>query len=308
MNLFIIGNGFDLAHGLQTSYGNFRDYLEEVDWSYLESLESMYGFCIESKVESVKNYLWKEFETNLSHIDETNIIEQGEQIELGLESGDIGVEDTLNTYWDEQYKFIGKLNNFVMDWIKQVDIDTQRRTDIINSDTDDLFITFNYTLLLEEIYNINKNSILHIHGSIDEDDISPVIGHGDKDKIIEMRTSAEKFREAFMEKQCSIYNAVAKYYKRTLKDVYSFIFLNKDFFRRLKDVEIVSIIGHSLGDVDMPYFREVSNNVNKDAIWNIYLYNDNEDNITKYKEKVLSIGVSEKNIRMLRSQEFFYQI
>ena len=29
MNLFIIGNGFDLAHGLKTSYEDFRRYLLE---------------------------------------------------------------------------------------------------------------------------------------------------------------------------------------------------------------------------------------------------------------------------------------
>lgn len=27
-NLFIIGNGFDLAHNMQTSFNQFRDYLE----------------------------------------------------------------------------------------------------------------------------------------------------------------------------------------------------------------------------------------------------------------------------------------
>ena len=134
MNLFIIGNGFDLAHGLPTLYGNFRDYLEEVDWSYLESLENMYGFCIESRRESLINYLWRDFETNLSNIDETTIIEQGENIDLDLESGDIGIEDTLYDYWDEQYKFIKKLNDFVMSWIKQVDINVPRRTNNINSE------------------------------------------------------------------------------------------------------------------------------------------------------------------------------
>lgn len=29
MNLFIIGNGFDLHHGLPTSYGDYVDYLKE---------------------------------------------------------------------------------------------------------------------------------------------------------------------------------------------------------------------------------------------------------------------------------------
>lgn len=301
MNLFIIGNGFDLAHGLPTSYGNFRDYLEEVDWSYLESLENMYGFCIESRRESLINYLWRDFETNLSNIDETTIIEQGEHIDLDLESGDIGIEDTLYDYWDEQYKFIERLNDFVMSWISQVDIDVPRITNNISED--DLFITFNYTLLLEQVYNIDKYNILHIHGSIDEDDISPVIGHGNKDKILKIKEICTECKEKFYEKKSAIYRAVSNYYERTLKDVEHFIHINKYFFRRLNDVKSISIIGHSLGDVDMLYFREVYNNVSDDTIWNIYYYS--EDSMVSYREKILSIGVNENNIRLLSSDLFF---
>ncbi|CEN26836.1 bacteriophage abortive infection AbiH family protein [Paraclostridium sordellii] len=301
MNLFIIGNGFDLAHGLPTSYGDFRDYLEDVDWSYLESLEEMYGFTIGSSRELVKNYLWRDFETNLSNIDETSIIEQGENIELGLEWEDIGVEDTLYDYWEGQYRFIERLNDFVMSWIKQVDIDIPRITDSI--DTEDLFITFNYTLLLEKVYGIDKYNILHIHGSIDEDDNSPVIGHGNKDKIIEIQEIYTEAGEKFYEKKSAIYSAVANYYTRTLKDVDYFIRTNKYFFRRLKDVESIYIIGHSLGEVDIPYFREIYNNVSEDTIWNVYYYS--EDSMISYREKIISIGVNEDNIRMLNSNLFF---
>ena len=41
MKLFIIGNGFDIAHNLNTSYGDFRDYLEKENWEFLSSLEAI---------------------------------------------------------------------------------------------------------------------------------------------------------------------------------------------------------------------------------------------------------------------------
>ena len=301
MNLFIIGNGFDLAHGLKTKYEHFREYLEESDGIFLESLEEMYGYSIGSSKELIKNYLWQDFEGNLSDIDEISIIEQGEDIDLGLEWEDIGVEDTLNIHWESKYRFIKELNEYVMKWIKGINIDVQKKTDFISSE--DLFITFNYTLLLEEVYGIDRYNILHIHGSIDEDDILPVMGHGNKDKIIEMREIAKSFREKFKEKQSSIYNAIANYYEITLKDVNSHILNNDSFFRRLIDVNSISIIGHSLGNVDMPYFREIYNHVSEDTIWNIYYYS--EDSIIGYREKILSIGVNEDNIRMLNSNLFF---
>ncbi|KDR94349.1 Bacteriophage abortive infection AbiH [Peptoclostridium litorale DSM 5388] len=304
MNLFVVGNGFDIAHGLKTSYIDFRCYLEEQDWDYLRSLEEMYGFTIESKQEFVENYLWRDFEKNLSLIDETHIIENGESIELGLESEDIGVEDTLNEYWEDQYGFIQRLNEFIKLWIKQVNIDADRKTNRISADTNDLFITFNYTLLLEKVYKVDKYNILHIHGSIDEDyDLSPVIGHGDYSKVIEMKRISEEVSEEFHEKKCSIYNAVANYYDRTFKDVKHFLGINKYFFKRLKNIEEISIIGHSLGDVDMPYFKEIKRYVKQDSIWNIYYYD--KEKATCFKNKIISIGVDESNIRMLRSQDFF---
>lgn len=303
MNLFIIGNGFDLAHGLETKYEHFRDYLEEAEGIFLESLEEMYGYSIGSSKELIKDYLWQDFEGNLSHIDEISIIEQGEDIELGLEWEDIGVEDTLNLHWESKYRFIEELNENVMKWIKGINIDVQKNTDFISSE--DLFITFNYTLLLEEVYGISKYNVLHIHGSIDEDDTLPVMGHGNKEKIIEMREIAKNFREKCKEKQSSIYNAIANYYERTLKDVNYNILTNDIFFRRLNDVESIFIIGHSLGDVDMPYFKEIYNNVSNDTVWNIYLYNDNEDNREKCKEKIMSIGVNDDKIKIFNSNSFF---
>ena len=42
MNLYIIGNGFDKAHGLKTDYWEFRNYLETNHLNFLLSFEKMY--------------------------------------------------------------------------------------------------------------------------------------------------------------------------------------------------------------------------------------------------------------------------
>ena len=42
--LYIIGNGFDRAHGLETSYWDFRTYLKDNAEEFLENLEHIYGF------------------------------------------------------------------------------------------------------------------------------------------------------------------------------------------------------------------------------------------------------------------------
>lgn len=310
MNLFVIGNGFDLAHGLETRYEHFRGYLEEEDWEFLSSLEEMYGFRVGDFIEhigednwkqNVKEYLWQDFESNLSEIDET-IIYEAEDMDLGVEC-EFGVIDTWDEHWKNQYRFIGKLNEYVMSWVKNVDIHSNIRASVIDTINNDKFITFNYTLLLEEIYNIDKTDILHIHGSIDEEDYSPVIGHGDKEKIDEMFEIAREAFEKNNERRSSIYKAIAKYCRDTLKNVSNFLNENRNFFKSLNEVNEIHIIGHSLGDVDIPYFREIKRNVNENIIWNVYYYSDND--MLTYRDKIISIGIIEENIRMIHSSIFF---
>lgn len=43
--LFVIGNGFDRAHGLKTSYWDFRKYLEKYAEDFLVQMEKMYSIA-----------------------------------------------------------------------------------------------------------------------------------------------------------------------------------------------------------------------------------------------------------------------
>ncbi|MCP1134480.1 bacteriophage abortive infection AbiH family protein [Paenibacillus polysaccharolyticus] len=306
MELFVIGNGFDIAHKLETQYFHFREFIKESSWGFLARFEEMYGFYPTSDEELVKEYLWREFEKKLSDIDEEIMIENGVSIELDLESGDIGILDTLNGYWEDEYNFIKKLQSYLYDWIKAVDIDVERKTDLISQDRDDIYLNFNYTLVLEKVYEIESNRIIHIHGSVDEDDIEPVIGHGNQDKINKMKERIEEASNNFWEKEESIYRAVLNYYKRTLKDVESFLFLHQTFFGKLINVQQVHIVGTSLGEVDMPYFHKIKEHVGENTIWNIYYYNVEE--IEHLVKQVRSLGVNEENINVLDSSTSFFSL
>lgn len=304
MNLFIIGNGFDVAHGLRTSYIDFRKFLDDTDWEYLVNLEKPYGFVPESNQEWVEKHLWREFESNLSAINEDEIVDGCMSIEMGLEGGDIGIEDTLNEYWEDQYGYISKLNDYIKTWVEQIEIEKIKKTSKIKRNSNDVFFSFNYTLLLEKLYKIDSSQIVHIHGSIDEEnDISPVIGHGNTEIINTVKAKADEATENFWEKDTSIYNALANYYKRTLKDVNYYVNVHNHFFKQLKPVEQVFVIGHSFGDVDLPYFKKVLENVNENTIWNVYYY-DVSDALV-FKEKLLSIGIKTKNIVISSSSKFF---
>jgi hypothetical protein len=282
---------------------DFRNYLECENWSYLTNLEAPYDCVPESKRDLVEKHLWREFENNLSEINESEIIDASMSLDMGLESGDIGIEDTLNEYWEEQYGYIQRLNDYIKSWAEQIDIKVPKKTNRIKRNSDDLFISFNYTLLLEKLYKIDRYQILHIHGSIDSDDLPPVIGHGNFRKIQDAKEQAHEAEDIFWEKDSSIYNALANYYKRTLKDVPFYLSIHSTFFERLKPVNQVFIIGHSFGEVDLPYFKKILDSIQENAIWNIYYYYEDEANA--FNDKISSVGVRPEQIKMRSSNEFF---
>ena len=39
---------------------------------------------------------------------------------MELDGGLIGIEDTMDDYWEEEYHFIEKLNHYVWKWAKQI--------------------------------------------------------------------------------------------------------------------------------------------------------------------------------------------
>lgn len=99
-NLFIIGNGFDRAHNLETGYEHFRKYLNENDQYFLESFENMYEYSPITWEGKLKDVLWRDLEGNLSSFDEEIMLESCFSLveDLGLEGGDYGVKDTLDSY------------------------------------------------------------------------------------------------------------------------------------------------------------------------------------------------------------------
>ncbi|MBD5461982.1 MAG: hypothetical protein HDR24_02810 [Lachnospiraceae bacterium] len=320
--LFIIGNGFDRAHGLKTSYWDFRNYLEKYAEEFLVQLENMYNIapferldkrfkknrCIQNRRDdAIYEALWKDFEYGLGEVNEAEMLDYSETIvnDLVLDSGPVAIKDTLDVYWTEQYGFITQLNEYVTKWIKQVRLYKAtpiKFTFIDNSE--DYFFTFNYTSVLERIYRIPSNHILHIHGGLcPYCDESPVLGHGNEKKIKEYRKKADGASEEYDEGRESIFSAIADYYERTLKNTSKCIVFQNAFFRQLMNVDNVDIIGHSFGKVDIPYFAYLKRCISKDAHWRFYYYSSEDQNAAK--KAVEELKIDNRNYKILHSDYFW---
>lgn len=300
MDLFIIGNGFDLGHGLHTRYWNFRCYLEEHRGDFLRDFEEKYYLW----GKGLQTYLWNDLEFNLANIDDYVLIEQMLQsTDLGLESGNIGIEDNLNNYFGDKFKYIEELTIYLKEWIEVVNQELDginRRTSLINESHQDIFINFNYTTTLEVIYNISRWNVLHIHGVVDSDD-ELVLGHSNSSRIDYFNEKYKDYQNRFDEQRAPIYNVLSDYCSKTYKDVNNYI--DKLFSLNFDAVERVIIIGHSLGDVDLPYFKEVKERVNENTEWHVYYYDENDIEI--FRDKLTQIGIIKQYIKFIHCDTFY---
>lgn len=302
MKLFIIGNGFDKGHGLKTGYWDFRTYLENLYPDFLSEFEEHYNIYSRMDEEAKRKLLWNQLETNLANIDEDVIIEQAVSIDMGLESGDIGIEDTLYTYFTDEYKYIRLLAKYLKQWVRTIRIrDIKRRTSLINEFDDAIYITFNYTAVLEIVYKIIEEKIIHIHGSLRERDGVPILGHGNKARIENIKGKLQSAEREFDEKEISICKVVKNYYIQTYKDINKYMY--KLFGLREKDVNEIIVIGHSLAGVDLPYFKNIDIFTHQKAGWDVYYYSDKERQ--KMSSSLISCGIVKERIKMLQSNEFY---
>lgn len=302
MKLFIIGNGFDRGHKLRTSYWDFRLFLEKCYSDFLYAFEHNYDIYPGFSEDKKKELLWSEFESNLANIDEDIIIENATSIDMGLESGDVGIEDTLYTYFSEEFNYIKELPYYLKLWIQSIRVrDLQAKTRIIDAKNKDMYVTFNYTSVLENVYKISENRIIHIHGSLRRRDGNPVIGHGNYSRIENIKEIHRKADEIFNEKESSISRVIEDYYNSTLKNVSGY--MHKLYSLEDRDIDEVIIIGHSLSGVDMPYFTMINHYVNNRSKWKVYYYDKSKKN--QMYENLIECGIKEKQIEMEDSIKFY---
>lgn len=291
MKLYIIGNGFDIAHGIQSKYDSFRDFLINNYPDYYSSIMFGYNYAKE---------LWKDFENELPlcaiYIEE-NGLQMGKEMSEKLDydsMDDMGI----GIWLDEQYKFLNELPKYLRLWIES--IDTSKKM-FYKIDKESKFLTFNYTDTLERVYSINPNNIKHIHGYVRNKIEELVIGHCNRKIIsdaLKMKRENEKY---FCDFAISTYNLILKYCNNILKKTDKIIEKNAEFFENLSDIDEVVVIGHSLGKVDFPYFNKVINSIGENTIWNVYYYESSDEKI--FKEILCNLGIREENIIMLSTQE-----
>ncbi len=313
--LYLFGNGFDIAHGIATPYSAFRTFLAGHHESFLIQFEVMYSiqplddtepwYTEEAQRkwdENVLKDLWQFFEEELGNPDVYGMHDFAESLIDGMPSE--GVTDTLDAYWKREYGFSDSFQNYVLEWLKTIDTSTAicKKDDLKNNQSD-LFINFNYTDTLEQVYGIED--VLHIHGGIPSCSIvPPIMGHGNTYIIDLYRRKAHEAQDEYVEWEESICNAIADFCCSLYKDTNKIINRNESFFTRIGDVEQIVCLGLSFGNVDIPYLERIMNEIEPTTKWMVYYYGNKSKR--SLKEIFGILGITRKyEVYFLSSDHFW---
>lgn len=286
--LYILGNGFDLAHGLKTSYQSYRDFLMEKDRNTLsdfESIASKYG-------QYEKTKLWSNLEKSLS-FDIEDILFQADQdypVNLNGETeseigwNDIDVEINQTTEFIDD--FTGK---YFFEWLDSIDISALKPK--FSFAPENKFITFNYTNTLG-IYGIPETDILHIHGKMDS--VVDKTNNSDIRKEIQFGCFENEPKEidkilrneylAVYEDECGEFHPKYEWsfrYESAISDLVNFCtatYKNAEMnYPKINDfllgenIDEIIVYGLSYGEYDIGYLETISKIYSK-AKWTLYGY------------------------------------
>lgn len=280
MTLYIIGNGFDLSHNLNTSFNSFKKFMQK------ESNESIEKW---QKIIKIKlNENWSNLEESFETVDYDYILETcASYLDNYNTTLNIDYKYELNKYLDLAIKS----DYYLRKWLKNLELPNHKK---YNLDNNNLYLTFNYTNLLEKTYKINKNNICHIHGDLEYKN-RLILGH-DNPQIIENTNSDTISND---KRIIDLNNILNDSKNKSYKNSNTLIELNNSFFAKCKHIESIYIIGHSsdsISKVDSEYYKKIASIVDKQNI-NIYVIYYEEKDIPKYQQALTSLGF--KNIYYL---------
>ena len=156
MRFYIVGNGFDLHHGLHTRYMDFFEYLK----CYFP--DDLNTFIDNILIEENDGCDWHDLEgwiqksaprRNPGYHYDAVVPSDGNPV--NLHNASVRIEAICVAY--------ERLMDLMWAWIQSDSIGIPDRK-LLRLDSRDCYLTFNYTRTLENHYGIPPEQVLHIHG------------------------------------------------------------------------------------------------------------------------------------------------
>lgn len=271
--LFIIGNGFDLAHGIKSSYWNFREWLGNNRSNLIGMMDIFF---------SNQRDVWSNIEQALGEYNEKSILDYcrpDEEFDYDHSlSSSARVEDSPMTFFQP---VLEEFRDAFRDWVDSIEIRGVKKLYRLNPDS--RYLSFNYTDTLETEYGITPNQVTHIHGSRLNDE-EYIIGHNNnRNPSSVWDDDGLTFEQQAYENIIVWMNEFTKQYNRNIAN-------HSSFFDSLYDIKQIIVIGHSMSKVDWPYFREIIKNIGKEIPWIVYCHSIDDRNNTNLFKSVFELS------------------
>lgn len=263
--LYIIGNGFDLMHGVKSSYRAFRDFLGK---------NSDLRFKLELYLKP--DDIWADFEDALGHIDMDMMANPdvvGDMLDAtGFFEDDSGEAEyymALEMAAEPMRSITEDLEKRFRTWIEKLEIGTNDRP-LKTLFHDDKVLCFNYTEFVESLYGVSESNVCYIHGcrrkkkGYQKEKL--ILGHKpgaseEEYALIRGLKRKKSYRSHVIDvAQEGVVRILSEYDEDLTKDSQSIISEHSMFFKSLANVTNVVVIGHSISQVDWDYFLEVAKN------------------------------------------------
>lgn len=284
MNLFIIGNGFDLYHGLPTEYEHFAEYMkrnfqQEYEWLYdsIKRYSLEYWDVIGKGNDKI---VWNDMENVLGSFEALELLEEHREW-----NSPIGYKGPPSKEIQQLLNFGLNVSQYLNGWLEEIEPYIKKnlaKTWLINlfKKDDYSILSFNYTTTIEQIYHL---PVLHVHGKKGE---KLIMGHDNSGggNIIGEDFGINVINQKF----------IRKYFRETYKNPRRIMKKYSDYFaeNHLKKVKKVYVLGHSLNYIDMPYIKFICCHMDSRVKWEIAYYNE-KDRIN-YQE--IMKNIAKKNI------------
>lgn len=308
--LYIIGNGFDLMHGVKSSYYAFRDSLGKRN-SLRKTLELFL----------TPEDIWADFENALAHF---NISSMGSQFvaDSWLDWMDAYAEDAGAAEFYMAVEAAATPIQIVTQnlprrfrmWVESLSVGTEDRP-LKGLFQKGKVLCFNYTEFAETLYGIPEQNVCYIHGCRKKRRGRPkdrlILGHmpGASDDAFNFNDDSharitDPYKQAMSQiAQDQILQLIADYDAYLTKNCREIISAHASFFAGLNEIEKIIVIGHSFSPVDWDYFAEVASNLfgSKRTRW--YFGCHSLQSLKNLEQMLRTLGIGNSNVSIFRTDE-----
>lgn len=254
----IVGNGFDVNHGIPSSYAHFKTWLSNND-------KHLYDF-LERYIDVAGDW-WNNFERSLSEIDIPKLIRE---TPLEKRTRDPSFPPSFSHPASWRLDSVrDAISLKFTEWVKTLDgVEINKKIDLPEAC---LYISFNYTDTLERVYGIEENKIVYIHGKASRGD-ELIYGHGksqfeleyDVMKKYNLHRSDDFFTAGTYGNSESELTTHISYWQKYIQ-----IGRYYDELRSaVMDANKVCVYGLSFSEVDFPYLQWIAEK-NRNMRWRV---------------------------------------